>query len=370
MSFARIVRKTWRENHLFSALVELTYRCNWDCYFCYNDLGLRGKPLSKQQYFDFFADLKELGALNLILSGGEPLAHPDFFALGARAAELDFVVRVKSNGHALRGAVARRLRDEVAPYIVEVSLHGARAETHDRQTRVPGSFDRLVANVGELLELGVRVQINSTLTAWNEDEIEEMMALTEGLGAPLRIDPEVTPRDDGDTEPLSIRPSREAVLRLFRIQQEARRKALAGEAPAEPALSVSREGDAVPAAAATGPEKHCGAGSSTIAVDPFGTVYPCVQWRRAVGNLHETSIREIWAQSADLHAVREENVAVHSMIRSLGPEGGQMGFCPGSAAAATGKPTGLYPAAVTKLSLQREAGSEPEEDRARLPVVR
>lgn len=371
MSFAQIVRKTWRENHLFSALVELTYRCNWDCWFCYNDLGLRGKPLSREQYFDFFADLKDLGALNLILSGGEPLAHPDFFALGARATELDFVVRVKSNGHALRGAVARRLKEEVDPYIVEVSLHGARAATHDRQTRVPGSFDRLLENVRELLDLGVRVQINSTLTAWNEDEIEEMMELTGRLGAPLRIDPEVTPRDDGDTEPLSIRPSREAVLRLFRIQHEARRKAMeGGRVPGEAPLSVSREGDAVPAAAAGGgPEKHCGAGSSTIAVDPYGTVYPCVQWRRAVGNLHERSIREIWAESLDLAAVRDENVAVHSMVRSLGPEGQLMGFCPGSAAAATGKSTGLYPAAATKLALQREASAEDEEKPARLPVV-
>ena len=370
MSFAKIVRKTWRENHLFSALVELTYRCNWDCYFCYNDLGLRGRALSREQYFELFADLKELGTLNLILSGGEPLAHPDFFELGARATELDFVVRVKSNGHALRGAVARRLKEEVDPYILEVSLHGARAETHDRQTRVPGSFDRLIGNIGELLDLGVRVQINSTLTAWNEDEIEDMMALTEGLGAPLRIDPEVTPRDDGDTGPLSIRPSREAVLRLFRLQHQARRKALeGGDLQAEPALSVSKEGDAVPAAATGGgPEKHCGAGSSTIAVDPYGTVYPCVQWRRAVGNLHERSIREIWADSGDLAAIRDENVAVHSMIRSLGPEGQLMGFCPGSAAAATGKATGLYPAAATKLSLQREANAEVEK-RARLPVV-
>lgn len=371
MSFARIVRKTWRENHLFSALVELTYRCNWDCYFCYNDLGLRGRALSKQQYFDFFADLKDLGTLNLILSGGEPLAHPDFFELGARAAELDFVVRVKSNGHALRGAVARRLRDEVDPYIVEVSLHGARAETHDRQTRVPGSFLRLIENVREMLELGLRIQVNSTLTAWNEDELEQMMELTEELGVSLRVDPEVTPRDDGDTGPLSIRPSRDAVLRLYRIQRQARERAAEEEAPlAGAGLSVSREGDAVPAAAAGGPEKHCGAGSSTIAVDPYGAVYPCVQWRRAVGNLHESSIREIWTASSDLAAIRDENVAVHSVIGELGPEGQLMGFCPGSAAAATGKATGIYPAAATKLSLQREASGEEREPRAVLPVVR
>jgi organic radical activating enzyme len=56
---------------------------------------------------------RDLQVLNLTLSGGEPLVHPDFFLLGSRARELGSVVRVKSNGHALRGAALRRLRDEV-----------------------------------------------------------------------------------------------------------------------------------------------------------------------------------------------------------------------------------------------------------------
>ena len=119
--------------------------------------------------------------MNLTLTGGEPLAHPDFLALGARARELGFVVRVKSNGHALRGELARRLRDEIDPFLIEVSLHGATAATHDRQTRVPGSFDRLLANLRELRELGLRVKLNSTLTAWNEGEIAGMFALADAL---------------------------------------------------------------------------------------------------------------------------------------------------------------------------------------------
>jgi MoaA/NifB/PqqE/SkfB family radical SAM enzyme len=367
MSFADVVRRTWRENHLFSALVELTYRCNWDCFFCYNDLGLRGRPLDREQYFRLFEDLRELGTLNLILSGGEPLAHPDFFTLGAKGRELGFLIRVKSNGHALRGAVARRLREEVDPWIVEVSLHGATPATHDRQTRVPGSFERLLENLRGLQDLGVRLQINSTLTAWNEGELEGMLQLARDLGVPLQVDPEVSARDNGDAEPLSIRPSREAVLRLFRLQTEARRAALGagGETPAD--LAVGREGDALLPAAAAG-EKHCGAGAATIAVDPYGTVYPCVQWRRPVGNLHERSLREIWTSSAELAAVREDNVRVRTMIEGLGPTAGLMGFCPGNAAAATGDPTGIYPAAATKLALRREVVAEPE--RAVLPILR
>jgi MoaA/NifB/PqqE/SkfB family radical SAM enzyme len=63
MALKEIVNKTWSENILFSVLVELTYRCNLDCYFCYNDLELQGKPLATEQYFRFFEDLRDMQVL-------------------------------------------------------------------------------------------------------------------------------------------------------------------------------------------------------------------------------------------------------------------------------------------------------------------
>jgi MoaA/NifB/PqqE/SkfB family radical SAM enzyme len=361
VSLSRVLATTWRENLLFSVLVELTYRCNLDCFFCYNDLNLRGTPLSREDYLRLFADLRDLEVMNLSLSGGEPLAHPDFLLLGARARELGFVVRVKSNGHALRGELARRVRDEIDPFLIEVSLHGATAATHERQTRVPGSFDRLLANLREVLGLGLRVKLNSTLTAWNEREIAGMFALADDLGLPLQVDPDVTPRDDGGREPLQVAPSREGVLRLFRLQFERGRKAGAG-APVE----VARGGDdgTLPAPV----HKHCGAGSSGLAVDPFGNVYPCVQWRRPVGNLHQQGIREIWTGSQGLREVRDLTAEVKGMVDAQGPGGVLFNFCPGAADVHTGSPLHLYPAAMQR----REALEQviEEEKRILLPVVR
>jgi len=340
VGFEQILRKTWRDNVLFSVLVELTYRCNLDCFFCYNDLGLRGEPLRTEQYLAFFEELRDLQVLNLTLSGGEPLAHPDFLQLGARARELGFVIRIKSNGHALRGEMARRIRDEVDPFLIEVSLHGATAATHDRQTRVPGSFDRLLVNLREMLGLGLRVKVNSTLTRWNEGEIEGMLEIADGFGLPLQFDPEVTPRDDGDVEPLSIAPSREALERLFSVQA-----ARAGSG----SLSVAREGDEgitpVPL------EKHCGAGSAGIAVDPYGNVYPCVQWRRPVGNLHEQSIGEIWTGSAGLREVRELTARAKDVVNAQGAAGPLLNFCPGLAETRTGDPLQIYPDAVRRADV-------------------
>jgi len=361
VSLSRALATTWRENLLFSVLLELTYRCNLDCFFCYNDLNLPGKPLSRDDYLRLLADLRDLEVMNLSLSGGEPLAHPDFLLLGAKARELGFVVRIKSNGHALRGELARRVRDEIDPFLIEVSLHGATRETHDRQTRMPGSFDRLLANLREVLGLGLRVKLNSTLTAWNEEEIEGMFALADELGVPLQVDPDVTPRDDGNRGPLEVSPTREGVLRLFRLQFERGRKAAAG-APAE----VARGADdgTLPAPV----HKHCGAGSSGLAVDPFGNVYPCVQWRRPVGNLHSQGIKEIWRSSAGLAEVRGLTVEVKQRLGEEGPGSSLFNFCPGAADIHTGSPLALYPAAIQRREALEQVMEE--EKRVLLPVVR
>lgn len=382
MSFAQVIARTWRDNLLFSVLLELTYRCNLDCFFCYNDLGQKGKALSRESYFQLFEDLAAMQVMNLTFSGGEPLAHPDFLLLGAKARELGFVLRVKSNGHALRGELLRRLKDEVDPFIVEVSLHGATAATHDRQTRVPGSFERLLLNLGEMAQLGFRVKVNSTLTAWNEGEIEGMFDLVESLGFAFQVDPEVSPRDDGDREPLSVSPTREGMLRLFAVQEERARAAWerrgGGVTPAVAtsatsaisaisATGIARGGDdgTVPTAV----DKHCGAGSAGIAVDPYGNVYPCVQWRRAVGNLHEQRIGEIWTGSAALAEIRETTTAAKGMVEGYGSAGPFLNFCPGNADAHGGDPLAVYPSALRRMGVVEEIQRKAEGKKALLPIL-
>jgi MoaA/NifB/PqqE/SkfB family radical SAM enzyme len=64
--------------------------------------------------------------------------------------------------------------------------------------------------------------------------------------------------------------------------------------------------------------KQCGAGSATITVDPYGNVYPCVQWRRHVGNLHESSIIDLWRNSGVLGEVRQLTAAARdAMLRNV-----------------------------------------------------
>lgn len=402
-NYGALIQRTWDEHLLHSVLVELTYRCNLDCVFCYNDLRRAGRPLSREQYLTLLDELAALQVMNLVLSGGEPTTHPDFFAIGARARELGFVVRIKTNGHGLGPSVAQRLAREVEPFMLEVSLHGAAAVTHDRQTRVPGSFARLMDNLGHAANAGLRVKLNAVLTRWNEHELEAMFALADARGVQLQIDPQVTPRDDGDVTPTELRASDAGLARYYALMavRDERSRAHAtlaasregavetvataearGGAAGEPRVGAAREPaqDATPREPDRWPsptpdptpqrahgQKHCGAGSGGLAIDPFGNVLPCVQWRMPIGNLHERGLRELWQGGSDtLDLVRAATTRAKTIVDEERRAGRPLVFCPGIAARETGDPTALYPAAqrAAQAALGETAKTK------RLPIVR
>ena len=345
-----LLSRTRDNNLLYSALIELTYQCNLDCFFCYNDLSMHGKRMHLQDHRKLLEDLARMNVFSVSLSGGEPLAYPHFFELGAYARELGFMITVKTNGHMVGPRIAKRLKEEVDPYIIETSLHGACAETHDRQTRVPGSFDRLMKNIPAMLEQGMKISVNSALTRWNEHEIVDMYAIADKFGVKLQIDPDVTPRDDGDKEPMSISASDNGIREMLNIHlsraANARSKVaipikIASAQPAKPPSEKKRL-------------KNCAVGSTVISVDPFGNVYPCVALRRKVGNVHEHSIEEIWNESKELENIREMAFKAHE----LKEKNGFSGFCPGLAETNTGDPLGIYPDIVRKTRIAKEVQQE------------
>jgi MoaA/NifB/PqqE/SkfB family radical SAM enzyme len=292
-----------------------------------------------------------MGVLHLTLSGGEPLVYEDFWAIASYARVRGFIIRIKSNGHAIGPQLARRLKLEVDPFVTEVSLHGARAATHDRQTRVEGSFSQLMRNIQEMLQAGIRVQLNVPLTRWNETEVEALCALADRLGLLLQIDPDVSPIDSGHALPLSIA-STEAGLRRLNEVHQARLAASSIEKQTTEAAELANKGVQKKECQESA-TKHCGAGSTGLAVDPYGNVYPCVQWRIRLGSLHDQSAKDIWQNSEELKRVRALNEKVGEARKSARADAG-LAFCPGMAQTETGSPFSLYTAfRLRKLAADR-----------------
>lgn len=296
----KILQKVREQRILFDASLELTYHCNLDCFFCYNDREKPGAPLSLSQYEVLLNDLASMQTMFLMLTGGEPMIHPHFFEIGRMARDLGFVVRVRTNGHSLTQRLAERVLEEIQPYMVEVSLHGATAEVHDRQTRVAGSFDRLVKNLATAKQVGLRCSVVSTPTAWNEHQIEEMFALCDALDVPLRFQGPVAPRDDGDVTPLQIQPTGKSWDQIMAIVTSRK----------EPAPVVD-ETCTSEADAQFSPEEKamCGVGVAGVDIDPYGNVQACMHLQTPAGNLHDQSIEDIWNNSPVFKRARAASVA-------------------------------------------------------------
>jgi MoaA/NifB/PqqE/SkfB family radical SAM enzyme len=335
-TYEDINARAWNECRLLSVLLELTHSCNLDCFFCYNDRVERGSALTLEEYTGLLHQLSDMAVLNLTLTGGEPLVHPDFFSIGRLARELGFVVRIKSNGHLLRGEVARRVADEIDPYQIDLSIHGATAATHDRQTQRPGSFDRLLENIEEMRSLGLRMKLNCTLTAWNEHEASQIFDLADRLGLPFSFSASVSPKDDGSVDPLSVAPTPAGIAELDRLLEE---RQVANQPDDLDAARTARAGTSPPQV-----KRHCGAGSSSVAIDQWGNVLPCVQWRRQVGNIRQSPLPEIWERSKELATVQEITVEAKASARRFEGPRRVTFFCPGMAELLTGDPLATYPA--------------------------
>jgi MoaA/NifB/PqqE/SkfB family radical SAM enzyme len=294
---------------LHDVTLELTYRCNLDCFYCYNDRAKAGTPLSLEQYRVLLEDLARMQTLYLMLTGGEPMIHPHFFEIGGIARKLGFVVRVRTNGHNLFSRACERLREEVDPYIVEVSLHGATSEVHDRQTRIAGSFDRLIKNIEIARGFGLKMSVVTTPTAWNEHQIDDMFALCDSLDVPLRFQGPVAPRDNGDTEPLVIQPSRETwdhVTELVRRRRDSR--GTGDQAAAGVDVEIDREEPST-----------CSVGVSGVDIDPYGNVQACMHLQESAGNIHEQSIEEIWNNSPLFQRARARAVTAARRFADKSP---------------------------------------------------
>jgi len=218
----------------------------------------RPAGLSGAEWQAVLDELRALGTLYVALTGVSP-SPTRVPRHRPRRPEARLRLRILTNGALVTDALATEIA-ALRPLAVELSLHGATAETHDRATATPGSFDALLRGVDRLLARNVSVVLKTPLTRLNERETAGLRRIAEERGVPWRVDAVLTPRDDGDAGPLDYRASAEAVERMFR------ELAVLGRLPREER-----------AAGGT----NCGLGRTTIAVDPEGNVFPCVQWRRA-----------------------------------------------------------------------------------------
>jgi len=155
----------------------LIRRCNLACQHCYSisaDVDFAGE-LTTPEIFATMDDLRAFGVPVLILSGGEPLLHPDIDAIAARAKAMGFYVGLSTNGTLIDDAMLPRIAAIGYDY-VGISLDGIEA-THDRFRRKTGAYAASLRALRLCRDAGLKVGVRFTLTQDNAHDLPRLLEL-------------------------------------------------------------------------------------------------------------------------------------------------------------------------------------------------
>lgn len=241
--------------------LELTNRCNLQCVHCYAESGPYagdGDTLTSGDYQQLIDEAIVLGCRKIQFIGGEPTLNPALPALVAHAASGGITfIEVFTNLVRLPEPLIGCFRRHSVRIATSVYSYGA--ATHDRITRVPGSFARTCRNISRLVKAGVSVRAGFIEMGENASDAEAALKMLRAMGV----------ADTGRDR-----------LRAFGR----------GNHKCENELS-----------------ELCGScAGATLCIGPDGSASPCIMSKSwPVGSIREASLREI-AQSEHLAHIRDE----------------------------------------------------------------
>jgi radical SAM protein with 4Fe4S-binding SPASM domain len=171
------------------AWIELTSKCNQVCKHCFLGDDLNAFPhYRKEELFEMFASLHRAGARQIILSGGEPTAHPDFREILEHAgSKYPFKLSLLTNGS---HRALLTVLDLLKTYEVTVKIPVLGwEESHNLMAGIRNGFVRTLEAIEKLVEAGVHVELGTTVTGLNHKDVPKIKQYAEHIGIPLEVSP-------------------------------------------------------------------------------------------------------------------------------------------------------------------------------------
>jgi radical SAM protein with 4Fe4S-binding SPASM domain len=165
------------------AAFEVTGRCPLKCRHCRAAAVTDGSdPLDTAACKAILKGLADYSRCILIFTGGEPMMRDDIFDLVGYSRTLGLRPVMAACGEGLDRNAMERLKQR-GLLSFSFSLDGSDAATHDAFRQSDGAFAMVMAAVEAAKSVGIRFQINTTLTRLNAEAVETIARLAVSLGA-------------------------------------------------------------------------------------------------------------------------------------------------------------------------------------------
>jgi pyrroloquinoline quinone biosynthesis protein E len=282
--------------------LELTYRCPLACPWCSNplDFDSYSKELTTDEWLRVLAEGRELGALQLGFTGGEPLLRGDLEDLVRQADRLGYYTNLITSG---MGLSERRLAalKEAGLKQIQLSIQSCDRGTTDALVGAP-AHDKKLAAARLIKAYGFPMVLNVPVLRQNIDRVEGILAMAEEIGVDYLEFANIQYYNWALLNREELLPSREQLER------------------AEAAVNAARERMGKRTAIYfvipdyfDGRPKACmnGWGAIHLTVAPDGTALPCQECRVMKGvsfpSVREHKLEWIWRESPAFNMFRGDS---------------------------------------------------------------
>ena len=298
---ADYTRKLYREPELRKLFFELTLQCNERCFHCGSSCtAQRGDELAREDWFRIIDEVKadfDITRMQLCVTGGEPLLNRDIFDIMGYAHEQGFRWGMTSNATLITPSVARRLAD-AGMGTISVSIDGLR-DTHDKLRGLAGGYDRAMAGIQNLIDVGAfrNVQVTTVVNHENISQLDALFEIMDGL--------DIDSWRVINLEPIGralLRPdlmlTREDYVRLFEFIREKRQDGYPLEYGCSHYLGLEYEAEVR--------EWYwlCNAGVYTASIMSNGDIAACLDIERRPetiqDNIRTDRLRDVWDSRYEL----------------------------------------------------------------------
>lgn len=168
----------------FWLLAEITYRCPLHCAFCYNPTDYvthTQNELSTEQWIKVLRDARKLGALQLGISGGEPLLRDDIEEIVAEAGSLGYYSNLITSGVGLTEKRIAEFKRGGLDHI-QLSMHDITKDINNFITDT-NTFELKKKVAAMIKEYDYPMVLNVVIHRYNIEHIGEILEMAEQIGA-------------------------------------------------------------------------------------------------------------------------------------------------------------------------------------------
>ena len=287
--------------------MELLPLCNMNCDMCYvrlskQEADRQGKIRTGAEWLSLGREMAESGVLFLLLTGGEPLLHPDFKEIYLGLKKMGMILTINTNGTLLDEAWANFFAAN-KPRRINITVYGADADTYETLCHHRKGYDSMIHAVRLLRQRDVDVKLSTSMTPANAHQLSEMLAIAERMEVPMGVDTYMMPATRERELPFRnqsrLGPEEAAAKRVEAMKWEFQERF-----PEYAAKKLTAVDAFVPGTPQAQP-MSCNAGRCSFTVSWQGELHPCVIMTEPAANVFEAGFQKAWEQvSEKTHAIR------------------------------------------------------------------